>query len=147
METFAGVDYAHIDSVLTDEERLVRQTARRLLDEAAVDPRIDGLRQKMHVVENPRFSRDYLDPEMRSIASAVQVYFRDGSATGRIEIEYPLGHRRRRREAIPMLRLKFERALAGRFPPPRVEQILHVLAAPARLDSTPVHEFVELWVQ
>ncbi len=68
-------------------------------DEAAADPRIDGLREKMHVVENERFTRDYLDPEKRSIANAVRVFFRDGASTGRVEVEYPLGHRRRRAES------------------------------------------------
>ncbi len=73
-------------------------------DEAAADPRIDELREKMSVVENERFTRDYLDPEKRSIANAVRVFFYDGAATERVEVQYPLGHRRRRAEGVPLLR-------------------------------------------
>ncbi len=75
----------------------------------AANPRIDRLREKMEVVENPQYSRDYLDPDKRSVANAVQVFFADGSATGRVEVEYPLGHFRRRGEAVPQLERKFLR--------------------------------------
>ncbi len=115
-------------------------------DESAADPRIDALRALMEVRENPRFSRDYLDPEKRSIANAVQVFFRDGAATERIEIEYPLGHRRRRREALPLLRDKFARAVRARLAPRRAEAILELADESARLETMPVDEFVELWV-
>src|SRR5439155_2629482 len=74
-------------------------TAEHYEDEAARDPRIDALRQKMQVIENPRYSADYLDPDKRSIANAVQVFSADGTATPRVEVEYPVGHRRRRQEA------------------------------------------------
>lgn len=120
--------------------------ARDYEDAAAADPRIDRLRARMEVRENPRFSKDYLDPDKRSIANAVQVFFDDGSATERIEIEHPVGHRRRRAEGIPLLEHKFRSAIATRLPPRRCEQILALAADPARLEATPVHEFVDLWV-
>jgi 2-methylcitrate dehydratase len=115
-------------------------------DEAAADPRIDMLRRKMHVAQNERFTCDYLDPEKRSIANAVRVFFADGSSTDRVEVEYPLGHRRRRAEASPLLRGKFERAVALQLEPRSVVRILSLFADPARLSKTPVHEFVDLWV-
>lgn len=85
-------------------------TAEHYGEKVAADPRIDRLREKMKVSEVPAFSRDYLDPEKRSIANAVQVFFRDGTATERVEVEYPLGHKRRRAEAEPVLREKFRAA-------------------------------------
>ncbi len=115
-------------------------------DAAASDPRIDHLRGRMEVRENARFSRDYLDPEKRSIANAVQVFFDDGSATERVEIEYPVGHRRRRAEGIPLLEAKFERAIRTKLPARRCEQILALAAEARRLEAAPVHEFVDLWV-
>ncbi len=121
-------------------------SARDYEDEAAADPRLDRLRDRMHVAENPRFSRDYLEPGKRSIPNAVQVHFRDGSTTARVAVEYPLGHRRRREEALPLLCRKFEQAVSGKFPPSRVEQIVRLFAEPATLDSMPVHEFVGLWL-
>jgi 2-methylcitrate dehydratase len=121
-------------------------TAEDYEDEAAANPRIDELREKMQVVENQRFSRDYLDPEKRSIANAVRVFFRDGTATGRVEVDYPLGHRRRRAEGIPLLRAKFERAVTARFAPRPVEQILGLFDSARKLAAKPVREFMDLWV-
>jgi len=115
-------------------------------DKVAADPRIDALRQRMVVVEESRFSRDYLDPEKRSIANAVQVRFKDGSSTEKISVEYPIGHRRRRREGIPLLVKKLEANLASRFPPERCANIMNLCLDPARLQSTPIQEFVDLWV-
>jgi 2-methylcitrate dehydratase len=80
----------------------------------AKDIRIDALRGKMKVAEVPAFTRDYLDPDKRSIANAVQVFFKDGTATSKVEVEYPLGHRRRRKEAEPVLLEKF-RSAGGRW--------------------------------
>jgi 2-methylcitrate dehydratase PrpD len=85
-------------------------TAEHYGEKIAADPRIDRLREKMKVTEVPAFTRDYLDPAKRSIANAVQVFFRNGTATRRVEVEYPLGHRRRRHEAEPFLLDKFRRA-------------------------------------
>jgi 2-methylcitrate dehydratase len=110
-------------------------------DEASRDPRIDALRQQMQVVENPKYSADYLDPEKRSIANAVQVYFADGSSA-RAEVEYPVGHRRRRKEAAPLLWEKFENALADRFDAKRRLAIVKLFKDPTMLDATPVDEFM-----
>ncbi|MCA9132482.1 MAG: bifunctional 2-methylcitrate dehydratase/aconitate hydratase [Planctomycetales bacterium] len=93
-------------------------------DATAADPRIDRLRERTQVIEHSGYSRDYLDPEKRSIANAVQIYFQDGTATERIEVEYPLGHRRRRGEAVPLLREKFQHNARTRFAPERVDDLL-----------------------
>jgi 2-methylcitrate dehydratase len=121
-------------------------TARHYEDEVAADPRIDALREKMEVVENPQFSKDYLDPAKRSIANAVQVFFRDGTHTEQVVVEYPIGHRRRRAEGVPLLIEKFKTNLARRFPPKQASQILAVCQDAERLQSMPVHEFVDLLV-
>jgi 2-methylcitrate dehydratase len=115
-------------------------------DEAAADPRIDELREKMQVVENQRFSRDYLDPEKRSIANAVRVFFRDGAATERVEVDYPLGHCRRRAEGTPLLRAKFEQAVAAKLAPRKLEQVLGLFDSAQKLAAKPVHEFMDLWM-
>src|SRR5699024_7216383 len=81
-------------------------------DDAAADPRIDEFREKMIVVENTHYTEDYLNSEKRSIANAVQVHFKDGSATNQIEYEYPLGHRFRRKEAYPKIREKLSHNLS-----------------------------------
>uniref|UniRef100_A0A7C4L2X6 Bifunctional 2-methylcitrate dehydratase/aconitate hydratase n=1 Tax=Bellilinea caldifistulae TaxID=360411 RepID=A0A7C4L2X6_9CHLR len=121
-------------------------TARHYEDEVAADPRIDDLRAKMEVVENPKFSRDYLDPQKRSITNAVQVFFRDGSSTEQVVVEYPIGHRRRRAEGIPLLIEKFKVNLARRFPPKQAAQILSVCQDADRLQAMPVNEWVDLFV-
>jgi 2-methylcitrate dehydratase len=118
-------------------------TAADYEDDAASDPRIDRLRAVMEVVEDPRYSRDYLDPEKRSIANAVQVFFKDGSRTEKAEVEYPLGHRRRRGEAIPLLVEKFRRNLAGKFPAERVDELVELFGDAGKLDGMRVNEFVE----
>jgi 2-methylcitrate dehydratase len=112
----------------------------------AAHPIIDELREKMSVVEQPHYSRDYLDPTKRSIANAVQVFFQDGSCTENLEVEYPLGHRRRRAEGIPLLEEKFKTSLATRFAPQRCAQILELCADQARLEAMPVDRFMDLWV-
>jgi 2-methylcitrate dehydratase len=115
-------------------------------DAAAADPRVDALRARMTCVENPQYSRDYLDPEKRSIANAVQVFFKDGSATENMAVEYPLGHRRRRAESLPLLEAKLRANLARHFDSARVDQILALYHDPERLDRLPVNEFVDLWI-
>ncbi|MBE2259015.1 MAG: bifunctional 2-methylcitrate dehydratase/aconitate hydratase [Rhodobacteraceae bacterium] len=99
-------------------------TAEAYEDQAAADPRIDVLRAKIEVVEEPAFSRDYLDPGKRSIANAVQVFFADGTCSEDLVAEYPLGHRRRRAEGIPVLLEKFRKHLARRFPPAQQATII-----------------------
>jgi 2-methylcitrate dehydratase len=122
-------------------------TADHYEDAAAADPRIDALRAKMVVREDARYTREYLEPDKRSIANAVQVFFRGGAApTPKIEVEYPLGHRRRRAEAVPLLLAKFKTSLASRLPAHRVENILNICHDPARLDSTPVNELLDHFV-
>src|SRR5713101_5268591 len=115
-------------------------------DAVASDPRIDALRAKMRCIENKRYSRDYLDPKKRSIANQLQIFFRDGTATRKVAVEYPIGHRRRRHEGIPLLEAKFRRNLERRFPKDRREAILDLCRDPKRLEATPVKEFVELFV-
>ncbi len=117
-------------------------TAEDYEDEAASDPRIDRLREKMEVVEEPRYSRDYLDPDKRSIGNSVQVEFRDGTGSERVEIEYPLGHRRRRAEARPLLFEKFRTNAATRLPPETVERLVEWFEDLDHLDATTVKEFV-----
>ena len=121
-------------------------TADHYEDEVAADPRIDALRDKMAVIENPQYSVDYLDPDKRSIANAVQVHLKDGSATEKIEVEYPLGHRRRRAEGIPLLVEKFTANLASRFPARQSEVILELCLDQKRLEETPVNEFMDMLV-
>jgi 2-methylcitrate dehydratase len=121
-------------------------TAADYEDEAASDPRIDRLRAKMRCVEDKHWTRDYLDPQKRSIANAVQVFFRDGTKSEKVAVEYPVGHRRRRKEGIPLLEAKFRTNLARRFAEKRREAILKVCNDPPRLEAMPVYEFVDLFV-
>jgi 2-methylcitrate dehydratase len=115
-------------------------------DEIAFDPRIDWLREKMEVTENAQFTIDYLDPAKRSIGNSVQVFFADGTQTERVTVDYPIGHRRRRKEGIPKLLEKFERNLRGRIPPRQANTILELCGDRGRLQSTPVHRFMDLLV-
>ncbi len=112
----------------------------------ASHPLIDILREKMQVVEDARYSREYYDPECRSIANAVQVFFRDGTATPLAEVEYPVGHRRRRAEGIPLLEEKFKANLATRFIAARCQQIFALCKNQSLLEAMPVHEFMDLLV-
>jgi 2-methylcitrate dehydratase len=114
-------------------------------DHAAADPRIDALRAKMATVEDPRYTREYLEPDKRSIANAVQVRFKDGSTTEKVAVEYPIGHRRRRAEGIPLLMEKFEANLRSRLPEKQVSAVLKATANPSRLASTPVDRFISLF--
>ncbi|MFD2189187.1 2-methylcitrate dehydratase [Pistricoccus aurantiacus] len=109
-------------------------------------PIIDELRAKMEVVEDERYTREYLEADKRSIANAIQVFFKDGSKTDRVEVEYPVGHRRRRDEGIPLLEDKFKANLATRFPLGRCEQIFALCTDQAKLEETPVQRFVDLFV-
>jgi 2-methylcitrate dehydratase len=121
-------------------------TADHYQDGVAQDPRIDRLREKMVVVEDARYSRDYLDPEKRSIANSMQVFFRDGSCTEKVAVEYPLGHRRRRTEAIPLLVKKFEANLATRLAPERCKTIMDLCLDHGRMESTSVDKLMDLFV-
>jgi len=121
-------------------------TAADYEDDAARDPRIDALRAKMVCIENKRYSRDYLDPKKRSIANQLQIFFKDGTRTRKLAVEYPIGHRRRRHEGIPLLEAKFRRNLERRFPKERRGAILELCRDQKRLEATPVKEFVDLFV-
>jgi 2-methylcitrate dehydratase len=123
-----------------------RLTAADYEDGVAADPRIDALRKKITCVEDKRFTRDYHDPKKRSIANALTVEFTDGSKLKEVVCEYPLGHRRRRKEGMPILVEKFKTNLARRFPPEQQKTILELCADPGRLERTPVNEFVDLFV-
>jgi 2-methylcitrate dehydratase len=123
-----------------------RLTAADYEDDVASDPRIDRLRDKMTTAEDKQFSKDYLDPEKRSIPNALSVEFNDGSSLPEVVVEYPIGHKRRRKEGMPLLVEKFERNLARRFPPKQQKAILALCMDANRLDATPVHEFVDLMV-
>ena len=109
------------------------------------DPRIDALRDKMVIQEDTRYSEEYLDPEKRSIANAVQVFFNDGSSTEKVEVEYPIGHRRRREEGIPVLEAKFKRNLQTRFPAAQTEKIYALCCDQDALMDTPVTRFMALF--
>jgi 2-methylcitrate dehydratase len=114
-------------------------------DEVAADPRIDALRARMEVRENPQFTKDYFDPDKRYIGNAVQVWFKDGSCTEKVSIDYPIGHRKRRVEGIPVLLKKFEAALRGQLPEHRVKAILEASADPVALDAMPIQRFLGLF--
>ena len=109
-------------------------------------PIIDQLREKMEVIEEPRYTREYMEADKRSIANALQVFFKDGSSTEKVEVEYPVGHRRRREEGIPLLEAKFRANLATRFPAARVEKIFALCKDQQALEATPVHEFMDMLV-
>jgi 2-methylcitrate dehydratase len=120
-----------------------RLTAADYEDEVARDPRIDALRARIECVEDPQFTRDYLDPQKRSIANAVTVKLKDGRTLDEIVVEYPIGHRRRRQEGIPLLVAKFRRNLARRFPEKQQQAIAELSLDRARLEQTPVNEYVD----
>ena len=115
-------------------------------DAVANDPRVDELRNKMVVVENKQYSLDYLDPNKRSIANAVQVHFKDGTVTENVECEYPLGHRFRRDEAIPKVVQKFTANMAGHYSSKQQEQIHEVCLNEEKLENMNVNEFVDLFL-
>jgi 2-methylcitrate dehydratase len=123
-----------------------RLTAGDYEDAVAADPRIDALRERIVCVEDPQFTRDYHDPDKRSIANALTIEFADGSKLAEVVCEYPIGHKRRRKEGIPLLEEKFRTNLARRFPAKQQEAIFTLCADPAKLAATPVHEFVDLMV-
>lgn len=111
----------------------------------ASHPVIDQLREKMEIVEEPRYSLEYLEADKRSIANAIQIFFRDGSSTDKIAVEYPIGHRRRRAEGIPVLEQKFLSNLRSRFPEQRCQQIIALCLDKKRLEATPVNTFMEMF--
>jgi 2-methylcitrate dehydratase len=123
-----------------------RLTAADYEDEVAKDKRIDALRAKITCVEDKRFTKDYHDPKKRSIANALTVTFKDGKKLKEVVCEYPIGHKRRRKEGMPVLVEKFKTNLARRLPEQRQKAILDLCMDAERLQKTPVNEFVDLFV-
>jgi 2-methylcitrate dehydratase len=121
-------------------------TAADYEDAAAADPRIDWLRSRMVVTEDPKFTADYLAPTKRSIGNSVQVVFRGGQTSEKVTVEYPIGHRRRRAEGIPLLLAKFEANLRSRLAARAADRVLEVCGDQQRLERMPVDEFVALFV-
>jgi 2-methylcitrate dehydratase len=119
-----------------------RLTAADYEDAVAADPRVDALRGRMEVRENPQFTADYYAPDKRFIGNAIQVFFRDGTKTGRVQVDAPIGHRRRRAEGYPVLVEKFRFSLPPVFPEKQCRRIESLFADPAKLDAMPVDDFV-----
>jgi 2-methylcitrate dehydratase len=121
-------------------------TAEHYEDHVAADPRIDQLRAKMKLSESARFEKDYHDPAKRSNANSIQVFFNDGTKTPLSEVQYPLGHRRRRKEGVPVVMEKFEKNVARVFAPKQRDRILELCLDQQRLEAMPVNEFMDLMV-
>ena len=121
-------------------------TAEHYEDRIAADPRIDPLRARMRLVEDERYEREYHDPGKRSNANSVQVHFRDGTKSQLSEVEYPLGHRRRRKEGVPVLMRKFETNVARVFAAKQRARVLEVCRDRALVEAMAVNEFVDLFV-
>lgn len=120
-------------------------TASHYENEIALNPLIDQLREKMNVVEEPRFTKEYLAPDKRSIGNAIQVFFNDGTATPEISIDYPIGHRLRREEGIPRLLAKFESAVEQHYDSTQTQKILALAQNPQQLEEMPVTTFMDLF--
>ena len=123
-----------------------RLTAGDYEDSIAKDPRIDKLRDKIECVEDKSFTKDYHDPAKRSIANALTVELKDGKKLKEIVVEYPIGHKRRRKEGMPVLVEKFKTNLARQFPAKQQQKILDLCLDAKKLEATPVNEFVDLFV-
>lgn len=121
-------------------------TADHYEDQAANDPRIDWLRERMIVSEHPSYSADYLDPSKRSIANAITIYFENGTSLKPLVIEYPLGHKRRRHEGLPFLFKKFENNISSLFPDGRVKKILALFQNQAKLEAMLIPTLTDLFI-
>jgi 2-methylcitrate dehydratase len=117
-------------------------TANHYEDTFAKDARIDALREKMEVLENPEFTKDYYDPEKRSIGNSMQIFFKNSTKTEEVSIEYPIGHQRRRHEAIPLLLNKFKKSVVEFFPAEQAEEILALALDQEKLLSMKVDDFL-----
>ena len=122
-------------------------TAQDYEDEVANDPRVDALRKKMTCIEKAEYTKDYLDPDKRSIANAVQIFYKDGSSSEQVAVEYPIGHRRRRSEGIPELIKKFEINLKREFDDTQAKKIMNLNLDINLLQKTPVNEYVDLYTK
>ena len=121
-------------------------TAEHYEDVIAKDPRSDALRAKMQISEEPRFTKEYFDPEKRAIGNSIQVFFKDGSSSDLVEVDYPIGHRRRRKDGMPLLMEKFESAVNEHFVSQKAVAIMDLCTNPARLDEMTVAQFMDLFV-
>ena len=122
-------------------------TADHYSDSVAADPRIDAIRDKMIVSENESFTRDYYDLDKRAIGNAIQIFFTDGSSTERVEVQYPIGHRVRREEGIPIMIEKFNRAARELYDEPSANSIIDLFTKGDSLDEMPVNQFMETLVR
>lgn len=123
-----------------------RLTAADYEDNIASNPAIDALRDKMECVEDPQFTKDYHDPEKRSIANALTVTLKDGTVLDEVVVEYPIGHKRRRADGIPLLIEKFKINLARRFPEKQQNVILNASLDLKTISDIPVNEYVDMYV-
>jgi 2-methylcitrate dehydratase len=123
-----------------------RLTAADYEDNVASDPRIDELREKMEVRENEQYTKDYFDPELRYIGNAVQVFFKDGSSTDRIAVDFPIGHRERREEGIPVLKKKFVDSVSPKLAANQWDELNALCVDREKLAATAVDDFMALLV-
>ena len=123
-----------------------RLTAADYEDDVANDPRIDALREKMEVEENKQYTKDYFDPELRYIGNSVQVFFNDGTSTDRIEVNFPIGHRARREEGIPVLKKKFIDSVSPKLAAGQWSELDALCADRKKLADTDVDDFMALLV-
>ena len=123
-----------------------RLTAADYEDRTANDPRIDVLRSRMLVRENATFTAEYYERDKRYIGNAVQVFFKDGASTERVQVDYPIGHRKRRAEGMPLLVKKFEDSVRAHYVPEHAQRILSCFADPQTLDGLRVDELMSLLV-
>ena len=123
-----------------------RLTAADYEDAVAADPRIDDLRASMQVRENPKFTEEYYAPDKRYIGNAVQVFFKGGGHSERVEVDFPIGHRKRRAEGMPVLVRKFEASVDAHFGAKQAERIKALFAKPKQLDALPVSELMAAMV-
>lgn len=124
-----------------------RLTATDYEDSIAADPRVDQVRAKMLVAENESFSRDYYDLNLRSIPNSIQVFFDDGSSTDKVEVHFPVGHRRRRAEGLPLMQEKFADAVKAQFSAGQAQTLIEQFQDLDQLKATPVKTFTAQWVQ
>ena len=115
-------------------------------DDVASDPRIDELRSKMVIKEDERYTKEYLEEDKRSIANAIVIHFKDGSSTKKVEVEYPIGHRRRREQGIPLLIEKFKANLGTQFSENRTKEILSMCEDQSTLENSSVIDFMNLMI-
>jgi 2-methylcitrate dehydratase len=124
-----------------------RLTAADYEDDVAADPRVDALRAKMAVRENPTFTAEYYAADKRYIGNAVQIFFRDGSASQRVQVDFPIGHRKRRAEGMPALVRKFESSVEAHYDAGQSRAIRGLFRDVGQLDAMPVQEFVTALVK